>query len=190
MSDRVKRRARDQGGYTLIELLVASAIGLIVLSGLTSVTLSSVRAANIASSRVEASGQIRSFQLDAYTDFAGSSLPTPSGCGTEANRCTTQAISLQGLQSGNTPTPSPALYSVTYTWNSAKFMVDRKLGSNAARHAATNVTDFSWYIDGTTPHQTVVVSMTVTVPICTVSPRPALCYSESQTLRFYPRVNP
>ncbi|TMD06539.1 MAG: type II secretion system protein [Chloroflexi bacterium] len=190
MTDFVKRHARDQGGYTLIELLVASAIGLIVMSGLTSVVLSSFRAASIATSRVEASGQIRSFQLDAYTDFAGSSLPTPSGCGTETNRCTTQAISLQGLQSGNTTIPSPASYKVTYTWNSAKFMLDRKVGSMEARHAATNVTDFSWYVDGTSLHRTVVVSLTVTVPLCSVSPRPALCYSESQTLRFYPRVSP
>jgi len=135
MTDFVKRHARDQGGYTLIELLVASAIGLIVMSGLTSVVLSSFRAASIATSRVEASGQIRSFQLDAYTDFAGSSLPTPSGCGTETNRCTTQAISLQGLQSGNTTIPSPASYKVTYTWNSAKFMLDRKVGSMEARHS-------------------------------------------------------
>ena len=67
--------ARGQGGYTLVEVIVASAIGAILMAGLTSVILTSVRANNIASSRIEASSQIRSFQFSAYDEFARSDIP-------------------------------------------------------------------------------------------------------------------
>src|ERR1700730_5794850 len=41
---RLLPRARSQGGFTLIELIITSALGVLVLSGLTSVVLTSVRA--------------------------------------------------------------------------------------------------------------------------------------------------
>ena len=53
-------------------------------------------------------------------------------------------------------------------------------GTNPPVHAATNVTAFSYYLDGAAPNQTVVVSLTVTFQ----------SYSESQTLRFFPEVKP
>jgi prepilin-type N-terminal cleavage/methylation domain-containing protein len=166
---------RSQSGFTLVELLVASAIGLIVMTGLTSVVLTTWRAGTIATGRIEASGQIRSFQFDAYDDFALSGAPSLSGCAPGAPPpCT---IVLSGLQVPNSGTLVPAPYTVTYTWNGAT--VDRKVGGNS-KHAATNVTAFSAYISGTAPNQTVVVTMTATV----------LSYAETQTMRFYPRVNP
>jgi pantothenate synthetase len=42
---------------------------------------------------------------------------------------------------------------------------------------ATDVSAFAWYVD---TNSTVVVSITVTVQ----------SYSESETFRFYPRINP
>ena len=54
------------------------------------------------------------------------------------------------------------------------------MGSTAPKHAATNVTAFSAVLSGTAPHQTVVVTLTVTVQ----------AYVETQTLQFYPHVNP
>ena len=189
MKTALRSYAKSQSGYTLIELMVASAIGVIVLSGLTSVVLSSVRAGRVATSRIEASSQIRSFQFDAYDDFAlsqvcaGASLPTTcngvptlSGCARgNPPPCT---ISLSGLQASNAPVPVLSPVQVTYTWDGVN--VDRKVGPNPARHAATNVTAFSAVIAGSYPYQTVVVTMTVDVQ----------SYSETQTLQFYPRVNP
>jgi prepilin-type N-terminal cleavage/methylation domain-containing protein len=179
MTGRSRRYLRGQGGYTLVEVIIASAIGAILMGGLTSVIMTSVRAGNVASSRIETSSQIRSFQFFAYDDFARSSVPSPSGCGTVDDPCTTEPIELSGQQVPNTTTPVPAPYDVSYTWDGDSF-VDRQSNANPAAHAAVDVTQFSWYVDGTAPNQTVVVSMTVTVR----------SYSESQTLRFYPRVDP
>lgn len=166
------RYAHSQGGFTLIEVVIAAAIGLFVMSALTSVILTSVRASATASSRIEASGQIRNFEFFAYDDFAQSAVPNPSGCGTGVgDLCHGQPIALSGT------------YSVSYTWDGSAFL-DRQLGSNVI-HMATNVTDFSWYVDGSSLHPTVVISITVTIQASSDQP-----YSESQTFRFYPRVNP
>jgi type II secretory pathway pseudopilin PulG len=169
----VQRYVRSQGGYTLVELVIASAIGLFVMTGLTSVVLTTWRAGTVATSRIEASGQVRSFQSSAYEDFALSGVPTLTGCATAAAPpCT---ISLSGFQVG-TPLV-PARYAVTYTWDGAN--VDRLVGG-ISKHAATNVTAFSASIAGAGLHQTVLVTMTVTVQ----------AYQETQTFLFYPRLNP
>jgi prepilin-type N-terminal cleavage/methylation domain-containing protein len=177
------RYARSQGGYTLVELIVASAIGLMVMTGLTSVVLTAWRANTTATSRIEASGQIRNFEFQAYDDFALSNLPIPTGClATIASPCTT-AIVLQGSQASNATTPVISPYQVTYTWDGVS-LLDRQsqVGNNPPVDfdAATGVTAFSWYVDGSGVHQTVVVTLSITVQ----------SYIETQTLRFYPRVNP
>jgi prepilin-type N-terminal cleavage/methylation domain-containing protein len=168
------RYVRSQGGYTLVELIIASAIGLMVMTGLTSVVFTSVRAATTATSRVEASNQVRSFELFAYGDFAQSGVP--STCAAPAPQV---CVRLNGFQASNSVAPVAGRYQVTYTWDGVRFL-DRQLGGGEIRHAATNVSAFSWSLDGTAPNQTVVVHLTVTVQ----------SYSESQTLRFYPRLNP
>jgi prepilin-type N-terminal cleavage/methylation domain-containing protein len=177
------RYSRSQGGYTLVELIVASAIGLVVMTGLTSVVLTAWRANTTATSRVEASSQIRNFEFEAYDDFALSSVPIPTGCaGTILSPCTTP-IALQGSQASNATAPAISSYQATYTWDGANLLERQtQVGTNAPVNfdAATGVTAFSWYLDGSAPNQTVVVTISVTVQ----------SYVETQTLRFYPRVNP
>jgi prepilin-type N-terminal cleavage/methylation domain-containing protein len=175
LTPRLARYARSQNGYTLIEVVVASAVAAIVMGGLTSVLLTSWRATSIASSRVEASSQIRNFEYFAYDDFARSRLPSSNSC-TAATPCTTQPIVLNGSQVTNSATPVAAPYQVTYTWDGSGF-VDRAAGG-ASLHATTSCTWFSWYVDDSTPRPTVVVNLTITVG----------SYQESQTLRFLPQV--
>jgi prepilin-type N-terminal cleavage/methylation domain-containing protein len=170
-----------QAGFTLIEVIVASAIGVVVLGALTSIVLTTTLAANAATARVEASAQIRDLQLSANDDFVLGRSPSPSGCGTRANPCTTQALVLQGSRMPNLTTGTPAPYTVTYVWDSSRHVVTRQ-ASSGNRAVATSVTAFAWYIDSTGANPTVVVSLTVTVAFYNAS------YSESQTLRFYPRV--
>lgn len=173
-------RKRGQGGYTLVELLVASAIGVVVLWGLTSVVFTFWRASTEATDRVAASSQVRSFEFFAYDDFALSTVPVPSGCpATAASPCTTQPIVLQGTQASNTNSPSLSPYQVTYAWDGSN-LLDRQTSGSPSNHVATGVTAFSWYITGSPPHQTVVVTISVTVQ----------SYTETQTLSFYPRLNP
>lgn len=177
MRGRISRYSRSQAGYTLVEVVITAAIGAVLLSGLTSVLLTSWRAATTATSRVEASGQIRNFQFFAYDDFARSPMPSANGCvGTSPNRTCT--IALGGVQASNSNNPVVAPFPVSYSWDEQSGFLDRLVGTNPPIHAATNVTDFSYYID--VPARTVVISLTVTVQ----------AYAESQTLRFFPRVNP
>lgn len=171
---------RSQDGYTLVEVIVSAAIGAILLAGLTSVIFSSVKAFNTASSRVEASGQIRNLEYFADDDVARSDVPVGSGCGFPGTPCTTQQLDLRGFQVTNSANPAPAPYEVVYTWDGSAF-VDRLVSTTgASEHVATNVTAFDWYVEGSYPAETVVIDITVTVRD----------YSESQTLRLYPRVDP
>ena len=169
---------KSQGGYTLVELIVASAIGLMVMTGLTSVVLTTWRASTIATSRIEASGQIRNFEFFAYDDFAHSDVSSLGAC-TKQVPCTTQPIVLTGTQVNNSGQPVPG-YMVSYTWDGSNFFDRQIAGAGAAVHAATGVSSLSWYLDGSTPNQTVVVTISITVQ----------AYTETQTMRFYPRVNP
>jgi prepilin-type N-terminal cleavage/methylation domain-containing protein len=173
---------RSQAGFTLVELLVATAIGTLVMGALTSIILTTALSTNVATSRIDASNQVRSFQLTAYDDVALSAIPSPSGCGTEANPCTTQAIDLQGIRMPNVDTGVAAPYSVSYIWDPTTHTVSRQVGGGPDRTVATGVTSFAWYIDGGGAHPVIVVSLTVTIATYNAS------YSESQTLRFYPRV--
>lgn len=173
--------ARSQQGFTLVELLVSTAIGVIVLTALTSVVFTSWRGWLTATGRVEASSQIRSFQSFAYDDFAQSALPpVPSGCaGTQASPCTVEPIVLTGSRVANAPNPAVNFnYQVTYVWDGAGD-VDRIVANTPPVHAATGVATFSWYEQGLPPHQTVVITLSVTEE----------SYTETQTFEFYPRLN-
>jgi type II secretory pathway pseudopilin PulG len=179
MKERLGRQVRGQGGYTLVELIITVGLSAALMVALTSVVLTSTRAVTTASDRVEASGQIRSFQYFAYDDFTRSALPNPAGCGTPVSPCSTQQIVLAGTRVSNTTPPVATAYTVTYAWDGSNF-VDRQDGSGATRHAASGVSAFAWYVDSGAAHPTVVVAMTITVGT----------YSESQTLRFLPRLSP
>jgi prepilin-type N-terminal cleavage/methylation domain-containing protein len=163
------RHALRQDGFTLVEVVISSAIGAMLMAGLTSVLLSSVTATNVATSRIEASSQLRSFQFFAGDDFARSDLPSSDGC-TETSPCT-QPIVLLGITRDSAP------IQVTYRWNKPHAVLDRQVGPSN-HHVATGVRDFFWYVDGSPPKQTVVINMKVTVQD----------YSEFQALRFYPRL--
>jgi prepilin-type N-terminal cleavage/methylation domain-containing protein len=165
---------RSQSGYTLVEVVITAAIGAVVMSALSSVVLTSFRANMTATSRVEASTQIRNFQFRAYDDFARSKLPLLKLCGdSQANACTTTPVVMQGLRVTDPIKLSTALYEVRYVWDGVS-SVDRQAGIDPPKHLATNVTNFQWWLDG----NTVTVSLTVKV----------YDYSETQVMLFYPRV--
>ncbi len=142
-----QRRTGGQDGFTLVEVIITLAIASLLLSALVSVIYTTSQATRIASSRVEASNELRNFQQFAYDDFAQSNVAVLAGC-TQASSCSSPI----------------ALPSVTYTWDGSNFL-DRAT-SDVTTHAATNVTAFSWYVD---TNSTVVVSLTVTVQAYSLS---------------------
>jgi len=164
---RARRCAQGQGGYSLIEVVVASAIGAMLMTGLTSVILTSVRATTTASNRIEASSQIRSFQYFAYDDFARSQVP--ADC---------PGPSLPGCVFLHGPTPSAGDYTVIYSWDGASILQRQVVGNGPPKRVASNVTVFSWYLVGTSPRQTCVITLTVKVG----------SYAASQTFLFYPQL--
>ena len=178
MKTTLRQYAGSQGGFTLVELLIASAIGVVVMTGLTSVVLTTWRANTIATSRVDASSQIRNFEFSAYDDFAHSSVSGFGSCTNQAP-CSTQPIVLTGTQLNSSGQAIPG-YQITYAWDGSSFLDRNVAPSGATAHAATDVSAFSWYLDTTATHSTVVVTISVTVQ----------AYTETQILRFYPRVNP
>jgi len=179
---RMAARHRRQAGYTLIELIVASAIGLVVMGALTSIVLTSVLGDNAATGRIEASAQIRNFQLMAYDDFALSRPPTAAGCGTKTTPCTTQAMTLAGYRMPNQVSGTAVAFSATYTWDPTGQTITRAVGGGT-QISASNVTSYSWYVDSSASSPVVVVTLSVTVADYNAT------YVESQTLLFYPRVN-
>lgn len=169
MRSRLDRCMRNQHGYTLIEVIVATAIAAVVMTGLWSVITTTARAIDTSVSRVEASSQIRTFQTFAGDDFAGSNVPVDCSAGSPG-AC---------LQLSHSSSPVANTFQVKYVWNGSA-LLDRQILGGSSRHIAGSVTAFSWYLEGTWPNQTCVVKLTITVG----------SYSESQVLRFYPEIQP
>jgi prepilin-type N-terminal cleavage/methylation domain-containing protein len=179
-SDLAARR-KQQAGFTLIELIIATAIGVLVMGALTSVVLTTVLAANTANGRIQASSQVRSFQFTAYDDMAFAQPPAPVGCGAPGTPCTTQDMILQGCLNPINARDPGIVHTVRYAWDAAAQVV-RRYSATSSHVVASNVTMYSWYLDTGAHPTSVVVSMTVTVAAYNTT------YSESQTLRFYPRI--
>jgi hypothetical protein len=78
----------------------------------------------------------------------------------------------------NSATPSLQSRTIAYAWNKGTQSIDRNVNAAPVNSVASGVTKFAWYIDGVAPSQSVVVTMTVTITT----------YSQTQTLRFHPRV--
>lgn len=175
------RGRQSQAGYTLVEVLVATAIGAIVIGAVTSIVVTTAMATNVTTSHVDATTQIRDFQLNAYDDFTRSAMPVASGCVSFVTRCSTP-MTLIGSRMPNQVGGAAAPYTVTYTWDPIQQLVVRQVSGGASRTVASGVTSYSWYVDSSAAHPTVVVNLTVTVNTYNAS------YSETQAFRFYPRV--
>ena len=136
-------RRKRQAGFTLIEVIIATALGLLVLSALTSVVLTTMMADNTASGRIEASSQVRNYQFAAYDDFVLARPPVPPGCGTATTKCTTQDLVLTGTLAPNPPDATPVPYTVRYAWDPSLGVVTRYAGTTS-RVVANNVTAVSY----------------------------------------------
>jgi hypothetical protein len=90
------------------------------------------------------------------------------------------------MPNDSNPNAVAAMFSVEYKWDPTAQVVTRTplLGPDiVGRVVARDVTAYSWYIDDSAAHRTVVVALTVNV-----TGTFGTTYNESVSLRFYPRV--
>ncbi len=181
MNSKLAARRSRQAGFTLIELVIATALGVLVLGAIASVVVTTTMADNTARARIEASAQVGTFQAFADDDFVLARAPAPSGCGTSVSPCTTQDLVLQGSRVPNVTGGAPAPYLVRYGWDPGQQQVTRYAGASSVV-VASNVRAYSWYVDRSSGKPTVVVRMTVTIVTYNAT------YSQSQTFLFSPRI--
>jgi prepilin-type N-terminal cleavage/methylation domain-containing protein len=170
-------RRRGEAGFTLVEVLIASTISVLVMSGATMLLYTFYISNFIANSRLQTSGQIRNFQL-AFNDDAV--LASSSICpATPCDNLTT--LKLEGCRfSRGDPSPSnPSRFTAVYKWwpptTSSPGTVSRTVGGSTIQ-VARNVPGFTADVAGDN-------SVTVTLTVQDSSKR----YSQTQTLYFHPR---
>lgn len=178
---------RSQAGFTLVEMMIASAMGAIVMGALSSVVWLATSSNASVDPRLQASGQVRNLQTALNADLT-SARPAPladSGC-TQSVPCTTFPIQVRGpivpARTGLAQ-PDPVAHYVTYCYIPAGSVVERFAGTLTAcpgaagsgQAVARRLSSFSWYYTGTS----VVVSVSATVG----------SYSTGQVLLFNPGDN-
>jgi type II secretory pathway pseudopilin PulG len=186
-------RRRAQGGYTLVELIIASGLAAVVLAALTSVIFVVNQANRTWSPRLQATGEMRRFEHSFYDDAASGSTPTTSAT---VNPCLvpgsapTPPIVVRGLTySGNTAQP----YSAVYCFDPIRKTVKRFVGATSTL-IARNVTVFSWSLhpgdNDTIPcTDPSVTPCVIVIDITTTDYNSPPFYTTTQRLRFYPRRN-
>jgi prepilin-type N-terminal cleavage/methylation domain-containing protein len=168
MISRHRIRHGLQNGYTLIEVVLAAAIGLTVMTAMTSVVLTTWRANTVATERVEASNEILSFEQLAHRDFASSAVPA---------NCDSTGVTLNGIRASGATTTVGIPTTIAYSWDGSG-VLRRQVDTGTPRQVAGDMTRFNCTTEGVSPYKTVVVSLTVTVG----------SYSQSQVFRFYPEL--
>jgi prepilin-type N-terminal cleavage/methylation domain-containing protein len=162
---------RSQAGYTLVEMILALGIGTMLIAG-TALLLWTMFTANHTSDvRLQASAQIRNFQLAFHDDVVLNNRPVSiTGNCTPPGPCT---ISLSGSRF-NQGASGPGAFSVTYSYSSGT--VTRQVSGAGATEVAKNVARFC---PGVSAGNVVTVNLTAQDSLG--------AYSETQTLKFDPR---
>jgi hypothetical protein len=166
-------------------VIIASGMATFLAASLAGVVFVASSANTTWTPRLQASGQVRSFQQTFADDVALGALPSF----TTTNPCPdvspapapSDPIILRGLSQTN-PSPPPvalAATQVAYWFDPASQLVQRCVAGKGSGVVARNVTAFAWRIDRTNGSAVVI---TITTTDAGVPPR----YTETQTLRFVP----
>jgi prepilin-type N-terminal cleavage/methylation domain-containing protein len=161
-------RDQPQAGYTLVEILLAMGISTLLMAGLGLVIYTLFKANNTSDSRLQASSQIRTFQLAFHDDVAHN-----AGTIVCANPCTTLTLSGSRYNQGAT---GPCSLTVTYAYPSpSPLLISRSVGGKTTQ-VARNVKAFA---------ATVGADNSVTVTLTVQDPTGS--FTETQVLYFDPR---
>jgi len=160
---------KRQSGFTLVELLVASSLGVIVMGSLVSVLWVTFRANDTWDPQLQSSAEVRNFQLAFYQDAAqaddsaalGSNL---AGCLNPAPNaaCTKQPINISYSLYSSSTVSAPEF--VTYCWTGStdqkvlRIASDTSVGPTGGTQTtcsggagwtvvARSVSSWTWYYD-------------------------------------------
>ena len=211
-------KRKRQAGFTLVEVLVSSVVGVIVIASLGSVVWVVYKATDTWDPQLRASNELRNFQLAFYNDAAQvdeTATPSLANC-TKTTQCASPMILGLGRYDGNSVNTEFVTYCVTGQLATGLLIQRDFSGASQATEAdcikngtvvSRDVVNWSWWYekgdstsqcpspgaprtDGSSRRGCIIVQMTVKETAVGGALLGGQDVYKSQTMLFYPRQDP
>jgi type IV pilus assembly protein PilW len=181
-------KLRNITGFTLTELMVAMAIGMVVLSAVTTTFMAQVRFYN-AQEQINEMQQNARGALDVITRELKMAGYKPNGGTFDGVTYSVSQLMIQADLDGNggISTSSSANEQITYAYDSTNKRITRKMGTGTVEALADNITAFTFsYLDSSGATTTTSSSIRqVAISITAVTTKPDPNYSSNNGYRNY-----
>jgi len=181
-------KLRNITGFTLTELMVAMAIGMVVLSAVTTTFMAQARFYN-AQEQINEMQQNARGALDVITRELKMAGYKPNGGTFDGVTYSVSQLMIQADLDGNggISTSSSANEQITYAYDSTNKRITRKMGTGTVEALADNITAFTFsYLDSsgaTTTTSSSIRQVAITITAVTAKPDPN--YSSNNGYRNY-----
>ena len=181
-------KLRNITGFTLTELMVAMAIGMVVLSAVTTTFMAQARFYN-AQEQINEMQQNARGALDVITRELKMAGYKPNGGTFDGVTYSVSQLMIQADLDGNggISTSSSANEQITYAYDSTNKRITRKIGTGTVEALADNITAFTFsYLDSSGATTTTSSSIRqVAISITAVTTKPDPNYSSNNGYRNY-----
>jgi type IV pilus assembly protein PilW len=181
-------KLRNITGFTLTELMVAMAIGMVVLSAVTTTFMAQARFYN-AQEQINEMQQNARGALDVITRELKMAGYKPNGGTFDGVTYSVSQLMIQADLDGNggISTSSSANEQITYAYDSTNKRITRKMGTGTVEALADNITAFTFsYLDSSGATTTTSSSIRqVAISITAVTTKPDPNYSSNNGYRNY-----
>jgi type IV pilus assembly protein PilW len=181
-------KLRNITGFTLTELMVAMAIGMVVLSAVTTTFMAQARFYN-AQEQINEMQQNARGALDVITRELKMAGYKPNGGTFDGVTYSVSQLMIQADLDGNggISTSSSANEQITYAYDSTNKRITRKMGTGTVEALADNITAFTFsYLDSSGATTTTSSSIRqVAISITAVTAKPDPNYSSNNGYRNY-----
>ena len=181
-------KLRNITGFTLTELMVAMAIGMVVLSAVTTTFMAQARFYN-AQEQINEMQQNARGALDVITRELKMAGYKPNGGTFDGVTYSVSQLMIQADLDGNggISTSSSANEQITYAYDSTNKRITRKMGTGIVEALADNITAFTFsYLDSSGATTTTSSSIRqVAISITAVTAKPDPNYSSNNGYRNY-----
>jgi type IV pilus assembly protein PilW len=181
-------KLRNITGFTLTELMVATAIGMVVLSAVTTTFMAQARFYN-AQEQINEMQQNARGALDVITRELKMAGYKPNGGTFDGVTYSVSQLMIQADLDGNggISTSSSANEQITYAYDSTNKRITRKMGTGTVEALADNITAFTFsYLNSsgaTTTTSSSIRQVAITITAVTAKPDPN--YSSNNGYRNY-----